>query len=133
MGEFDLLARLRENRTHDTKRLMEQGNGLLKGGTSAVLFTPRDMNSSRADQARGGMIVLSPANALGRVVPMSSRSPGGSFTRASKKLDRSTLALSLGSGRSSTASPSTLTFTLFALIPRKMIQVAGRAFSSPFG
>jgi uncharacterized protein (DUF58 family) len=59
------LARLPMNLTHDAGRLLDQGSGQLKSGTTAVLLTPRDLDAGSA-YARGGMVVLSPLNALGR-------------------------------------------------------------------
>ena len=60
------LATLPVNITHNAQRLLQQGSESLKSGTTAVLLTPLEWEASRAEQARGNLVVLSPLTPLGR-------------------------------------------------------------------
>jgi uncharacterized protein (DUF58 family) len=52
------LAALPINRTVPASRLVEHGEGFQKEGVSPVLFTPRPMQVSLRESARGGMIIV---------------------------------------------------------------------------
>ncbi len=52
------LAALPINRTVPASRLVEHGEGFQKEGVTPVLFTPRPMQVSLRDSARGGMIIV---------------------------------------------------------------------------
>jgi uncharacterized protein (DUF58 family) len=60
------LAKLPENLTHSPQQLMDQGNELIEGGTTPVLLTPREVEVSLSEHARGGLVILSPATPTGR-------------------------------------------------------------------
>lgn len=60
------LAKLPMNRTHDSHRLLEHGGELLTSGTTAVLFTPQEVQEGRPEQTRASMVILSPGTPLGR-------------------------------------------------------------------
>ncbi len=60
------LATLGRNHTHDSQRLMDHSGELLKSGTTPVLLTPREIEVGLAGQARGGLVVFSPATPQGR-------------------------------------------------------------------
>lgn len=53
------LARLRSNTTHGVERLLDRAGEMIRGGTTPVLFTPRDLDVGRLESGRAGMIALS--------------------------------------------------------------------------
>lgn len=52
------LARLPRNSTVDSRALLDASSGLIKSGTTGVLFTPRMMEVSLTDRLRGAMVVV---------------------------------------------------------------------------
>jgi uncharacterized protein (DUF58 family) len=59
------LARLKSNTTHGVERLLDRAGEVIHGGTTPVLFTPRDLDVGRFESGRAGMIVLSSASVEG--------------------------------------------------------------------
>jgi uncharacterized protein (DUF58 family) len=53
------LGRLTANTEHGIEELLENCHGLLKSGTTPVLFTPRDVQMGLHEEARGGMLIVS--------------------------------------------------------------------------
>lgn len=53
------LAKLPLNTSHASGELLEESRSLLRGGTTGVLFTPKPMQASRIDQARGRLVIVS--------------------------------------------------------------------------
>lgn len=53
------LGRLSSNTEHGIEALLENCHGLLKSGTTPVLFTPRDVQMGFQEEARGGMVIVS--------------------------------------------------------------------------
>lgn len=60
------LARLPLNQTHDTQKLLDESRDVVGHGTTAVLFTPRDMQIGLSDRTRGSMLVFPSDDAGGR-------------------------------------------------------------------
>jgi uncharacterized protein (DUF58 family) len=60
------LARLPVNMTHGTSALMEYGRSMVRGGTTAVVFTPRSVAVSLADYVRGSVVVVSSTSELSK-------------------------------------------------------------------
>jgi uncharacterized protein (DUF58 family) len=61
-----LLARLPLNTTADHRALLENTHRLLRSGTTPVLLTPRDVERSLSEQARGNWIVIPTESEQGR-------------------------------------------------------------------
>jgi uncharacterized protein (DUF58 family) len=61
---LSLLARLQLNTEKGIADLLERIAGLLRSGTTPVLFTPRDVQLGLGDRARGSMVVVSAASPL---------------------------------------------------------------------
>jgi uncharacterized protein (DUF58 family) len=61
---LSVLARLPRNGQHGITELLDKIGGLLRSGTTPVLFTPRDVQLGLGDRARGAMVVVSAASAL---------------------------------------------------------------------
>jgi uncharacterized protein (DUF58 family) len=61
---LSLLARLQLNTEKGISDLLERIGGLLRSGTTPVLFTPRDVQLGLGDRARGSMVVVSAASPL---------------------------------------------------------------------
>ena len=59
-----VLARLPLNTETGISHLLERIGGLLKSGTTPVLFTPRDVQLGLGDRARGAMLVVSAVSPL---------------------------------------------------------------------
>ncbi len=57
-----LLARLPANRTFQGHRLLDEGQWLLKSGTTLVMFTPRESDPIFPQNGRGGLVTLSAAS-----------------------------------------------------------------------
>ncbi len=53
------LGRLSSNTEYGIEPLLENCHGLLKSGTTPVLFTPRDVQMGLHEEARGGMMIVS--------------------------------------------------------------------------
>jgi uncharacterized protein (DUF58 family) len=53
-----LLARLPTNRTAESGGLLKITRGMMQSGTTAVLFTPRDVQLGLTDQVRGALMVI---------------------------------------------------------------------------
>ncbi|MGA2230111.1 MAG: DUF58 domain-containing protein [Tepidisphaeraceae bacterium] len=95
------LARLPRNSVVDSRRLLDASSGLIKSGTTGVLFTPRAMEVSLTDRLRGAMVVvatLSPsANAwftfdshvdFEQCIPLEEDSPANTHGQAEPKRAR---------------------------------------------
>ena len=61
---LSVLARLPLNTENGIAELLENIGGLLRSGTTPVLFTPRDVQLGLGDRARGTMVVVSAASPL---------------------------------------------------------------------
>ena len=59
-----VLARLPLNTEIGISQLLERMGGLLKSGTTPVLFTPRDVQLGLGERARGSMVIVSAASPL---------------------------------------------------------------------
>ena len=59
-----VLARLPLNTDKGISDLLDRIGGLLRSGTTPVLFTPRDVQLGLGDRARGSMVVVSAASPL---------------------------------------------------------------------
>lgn len=57
------LGRLSSNTEHGIEALLENCHGLLKSGTTPVLFTPRDVQMGLQEEARGAMVIVSALSA----------------------------------------------------------------------
>jgi uncharacterized protein (DUF58 family) len=53
-----VLAGLPKNTAADAAELLREGSALLKGDTTAVLFTPREMQVSLSERLRGALVVV---------------------------------------------------------------------------
>jgi uncharacterized protein (DUF58 family) len=60
-----VLAELSLNQSQDTQALLDESREVVGHGTTAILFTPRDMQSGSTDRMRGGLLVF-PADEMGR-------------------------------------------------------------------
>ena len=58
------LARAPHNNQRTTRQLIDAAHEFQESGTTFVLFSPRDIQLGLGDSARGGMMVLSPANMM---------------------------------------------------------------------
>ena len=58
------LARAPHNHDRTTRQLIEAAHEFQESGTTFVLFSPRDIQLSLGDSARGGMMVISPTKML---------------------------------------------------------------------
>jgi uncharacterized protein (DUF58 family) len=56
---LSVLARLPANTSHSTQELLDQSYAVQKSGTTAILFTPRDIQLGLSEHVRGAMLVLS--------------------------------------------------------------------------
>jgi len=61
---LSVLARLPLNTGHGIAELLDRMGGVLKSGTTPVLFTPKDVQLGLGDRARGSMVVVSAASPL---------------------------------------------------------------------
>lgn len=61
---LSVLARLPLNTGKGISELLENIGGMLRSGTTPVLFTPRDLQLGLGDRARGTMVVVSAASPL---------------------------------------------------------------------
>ena len=59
-----LMAQLPLNTAHGPDELLERAGGFLRGGTSAILLTPQDVQVGISERARGSMLVLSAGSSL---------------------------------------------------------------------
>ena len=55
---MSLLARLPLNTAYDINALLDDSRPLLRNGTTGIVFTPRDWQMTRADVARGRLVVV---------------------------------------------------------------------------
>ncbi|HEV7298588.1 MAG TPA: DUF58 domain-containing protein [Tepidisphaeraceae bacterium] len=60
------LARLSLNTSRNTQHLLDESRDIVGHGTTAVLFTPRDMQIGLSERTRGSMMVFSSAEMGGR-------------------------------------------------------------------
>jgi hypothetical protein len=58
------LARAPINHERSTRQLVDAAHEFQESGTTFILFTPRDIQLSLGESARGGMMILSPANMM---------------------------------------------------------------------
>ena len=63
---LSILARLPLNTEHDTHALLERVSRFTKSGTTAMLFTPRDMQPTLGGVARGSTVVVSADGSSGQ-------------------------------------------------------------------
>jgi len=60
------LARLPLNASHDTQALLDESRDVVGQGTTAMLFTPRDMQAGLSERTRGAMLVFPADENAGR-------------------------------------------------------------------
>ena len=59
---LSLLAELPRNTVCNSGQLLDEAESMMRSGTTLVMFSPRDFRPSRAEQGRGGLIVISSAS-----------------------------------------------------------------------